>query len=176
MGISGAAYVDFLAAGANDGLLDHFGRFDRQHPDVHERMDGEDTDWTIAISKKTYITESDVAELLQAKAAIGGGVLTLMEKAGIEAGDLRKVLVAGGFGYHLDPAHAVRVGLLPEVPLDRIDIVGNASLGGACLLLSDGASEMLQPLLDRCEVVELNQEPSFEDHFTDSLLLEQMEL
>lgn len=176
MGISGAAYVDFLAVGANEGLLDHFGRFDRQHPEVHERKDGDDSDWTIGISKKTFITESDVAELLQAKAAIGGGVLTLMEKAGIEAGDLRKVLVAGGFGYHLDPAHAMRVGLLPEVPLERIDIVGNASLGGACLLLNDGISEKLQPLLEQCQVVELNQEASFEDHFTDSLLLEQMDL
>ncbi|MEX0326856.1 MAG: ASKHA domain-containing protein [Puniceicoccaceae bacterium] len=176
VGISGAAYVDFLAAGANDGLLDHFGRFNRQSLEVHERKDGEDSDWAIAVSEKTYITEADVAELLQAKAAIGGGVLTLMEKAGIEAGDLRKVLVAGGFGYHLDPAHAMRVGLLPDVPLDRIDIVGNASLGGACLLLNDGIADKLQPLLDQCEVVELNQEPSFEDHFTDCLLLEEMDL
>ncbi|MEX0330977.1 MAG: ASKHA domain-containing protein [Puniceicoccaceae bacterium] len=176
VGISGAAYVDFLAAGANDGLLDHFGRFNRQSTEVHQRKDGEDADWAIAISEKTYITEADVAELLQAKAAIGGGVLTLMEKAGIEASDLRKVLVAGGFGYHLDPAHAMRVGLLPEVPLERIDIVGNASLGGACLLLNDGVSKQLQPLLGQCEVVELNQEASFEDHFTDCLLLEQMDL
>jgi uncharacterized 2Fe-2S/4Fe-4S cluster protein (DUF4445 family) len=175
MGISGAAYVDFMAAGAHAELLDHFGRFDRGHPDVHERMSGGDSDWAIGISEKTYITEADVAELLQAKAAIGGGVLTLMEQAGIASRDLKKVLVAGGFGYHLDPAHAVRVGLLPDVPLDRIQMIGNASLGGACLLLNDGIDDLLGPLLERCRVIELNQVEASEDNFTDCLSLEPME-
>jgi uncharacterized 2Fe-2S/4Fe-4S cluster protein (DUF4445 family) len=175
VGISGAAYVDFMAAGANAGLLDTFGRFDRDQQAVHERRDGEDSDWVIAISEKTFITEADVAELLQAKAAIGGGVMTLLEQAGIGASDLRKVLVAGGFGYHLDPAHAIRVGLLPDVPLDRIQMIGNASLGGACLMLNDGDGDGLGPLLESCQVIELNQAQSFEDHFTDCLSLEPME-
>ncbi len=175
-GISGAAYVDFLAAGADCGLLDHFGRFDRTSSEVVERGSGDNTEWVINLSEKTYVTEADVAEILQAKAAIGGGVLTLMEEAGIEASDLKKVLVAGGFGYHLNPKHAIAIGLLPDVPLDRIRMTGNASLGGACLLLNDRAHQQLQQLLENCKVVELNLIDSFEDNFTDCLMLESMDI
>jgi len=175
-GISGAAYIDFLAEGANCGLLDQFGRFDRSREEVFQRESVNEKDWTINISGETYITESDVAELLQAKAAIGGGVMTLLQAAGVAVCDLKKVFVAGGFGYHLNPRNAIDVGLLPVVPVDRIQMIGNASLGGACMLLNDHAHALLQQLLDTCEVIELNQMESFEDNFTDCLLLEQMSL
>lgn len=175
-GISGAAYVDFLAAGAGCGLLDHFGRFDRSSSEVGQKSAGEHSDWLINISENTFVTESDVAELLQAKAAIGGGVKTLMQRAGIKSGDLKKVLVAGGFGYHLHPRHAAEIGLLPDVPVDRIQMIGNASLGGACMLLNDGAHDLLKALLDTCEIIELNQMDSFEDNFTDCLMLEAIDI
>jgi uncharacterized 2Fe-2S/4Fe-4S cluster protein (DUF4445 family) len=174
-GISGAAYVDFIATGAKTGLLDHFGRFDRTSSEVYQRNSGSDSDWTISVSERAFVTEADVAELLQAKAAIGGGVLTLMEKAGIEASELKRVLVAGGFGYHLNPQHAIDIGLLPDVPVERVQMIGNASLGGACLLLNDHAYGLLGSLLESCEVVELNQMVSFEDNFTDCLMLERMD-
>ncbi len=174
-GISGAAYVDFLAAGAGCGLLDRFGRFDRTSSEVKERSSGENREWAINLSEKAYVTEADVAEILQAKAAIGGGVLTLMEEAGIKASDLKKVLVAGGFGYHLNPKHAIEIGLLPQVSLDRIQMTGNASLGGACLLLNDREHPQIQRLLRECKVVELNKIHSFEDNFTDCLMLEPMD-
>jgi uncharacterized 2Fe-2S/4Fe-4S cluster protein (DUF4445 family) len=172
-GISGAAYVDFMALGCEMDLLDLFGRIDRNHPDAMKRTEGEDTDWCVAFTDDIFISESDVAELLQAKAAIEGGVATLLEQAGIIPEDLKLVLVAGGFGYHLNPRNAVRIGLLPDVPLDRIRMVGNASLGGASLLLNPDQNSSLRELVDKCEVIELNQIDSFEDHFTDSLTLEE---
>lgn len=173
-GISGAAYVDFLACGSACGLIDRFGRYDRQHPEVYERRSGEGSDWAIDMGGRTFVTEADVAELLQAKGAIGGGVVTLVELAGIEPSDIKKVLVAGGFGYHLNPAHAMAVGLLPDIGVERIQMVGNASLGGACLLLNTNSQALLRPLLDSCQVIELNQVDSFEDHFTDCLMLQPM--
>lgn len=171
-GISGAAYVDFVANGRRCALLDSYGRFDRSFEGVYERrVDGEH-DWTVDLGPHTHVTEADVAELLQAKAAIAGGVATLLELADIEPGELKQVLVAGGFGYHLNPSSAIRVGLLPAVDEDRIRVVGNASLGGASLLLNNPQSDALQQLINSCEVIELNQISSFEDHFTDGLSLD----
>lgn len=172
-GISGAAYVDFMAIGKKTGLLDMFGRIDRAHPDASERINDEDSDWCVSLNDDVYISESDVAELLQAKAAIQGGVATLLELADITASDLKSVIVAGGFGYHLNPGNAVSTGLLPNVPVERIEMVGNASLGGASLLLSPSSNGALGELLDNCKVIELNQAESFEDHFTDALILEE---
>lgn len=175
VGISGAAYVDFMAAGAANGLLDHFGRFNQSFPGVYQKCGIDERDWTLPIADSVFITESDLAELLQAKAAIGGGILTLMEAAGVSAGDLDRVLVAGGFGYHLDPGSAIAVGLLPDVEIDRVEMIGNASLGGASLLLNSRADDLLHPLLETCEVIELNQMASFEDFFTDCLMIGRLE-
>lgn len=170
-GISGAAYIDFLALGRRTGLLNRFGRFETDQPRVVTRhIDGQ-PERVVEVGGGLHISEADVAELLQAKAAISGGVATLLELANLEPGDLAGVFVAGGFGYHLRPDHARAVGLLPEVPMEKVELIGNASLGGASLLLHDQAVDLVDQLKAGCEVIELNQVESFEDHFTDALML-----
>jgi uncharacterized 2Fe-2S/4Fe-4S cluster protein (DUF4445 family) len=118
------------------------------------------------------VTETDLAELLQAKAAIQAGWTTLLECAGLEVTDLSEVVVAGGFGYHLTPAHAVAIGLLPPVAPDRIHLVGNASLGGAsaALMAAEGTNTW-QTTGRELKVIELNQQASFEDHYIDAMML-----
>ena len=73
----------------------------------------------------------DVALLLQAKAAIGAGIEILLETAGIRAADIGRVYLAGGFGMHLNVAHAIAIGLLPGFREDQVRVVGNTSLAGA---------------------------------------------
>jgi uncharacterized 2Fe-2S/4Fe-4S cluster protein (DUF4445 family) len=154
--ISGAAYVDALALARGAGWLTDSGRY--QGIDAIRPAPG------------LQITEADIAELLQAKAAIQAGWTTLCECADISPHDLRHVYVAGGFGYHLTPKHAQAIGLLPPVPLDRIHLVGNASLAGATLALLTGkALPRMESLRSSINLVELNQIESFEDHYIDSL-------
>lgn len=168
-GISGAAYVDFIAIGRREGILNGFGRFNPGHPSVSRvKVDGQ-TRLRVDLTPEIYVSEIDVAELLQAKAAIAGGVATLLEMAGLTAAELDTVFVAGGFGYHLNPLHARSIGLLPDVDFDRIDLIGNSSLGGASLLLHPLYAPVLEDFIARTTVVELNQTASFEDHFTDAL-------
>ncbi|NBB79462.1 MAG: DUF4445 domain-containing protein [Verrucomicrobia bacterium] len=174
-GISGSAYIDFLAQALDSGLVNTFGRFDRNHPDVSTHLVDGETEHIVRFSPEIWISEPDVAEILQAKAAIGAGVQVLLELAGLDAADLKTIFVAGGFGYHLDPRHAMRVGLLPEVTQERIEIIGNAALGGASLALQADFSAAIQALRSQCQVVELNQIPSFSDHYMDALTLEPLE-
>jgi uncharacterized 2Fe-2S/4Fe-4S cluster protein (DUF4445 family) len=174
-GISGAAYIDFLAIGLACGLLNPFGRFDRSHPDVSTHLVDDEIEHIVRLSPELWISEPDVAEILQAKAAIGAGVLVLLELAGIEADDLETVFVAGGFGYHLNPEHAIAIGLLPPVQRERVEVIGNAALGGASLSLHADFSGQIDALLRGCQIVELNQIPSFSDHYTDAMLLEEIE-
>jgi len=161
-GISGAAYVDYMALGISQGWLGSNGRF----------LDGAQG----CPVEGVEVTEADLAELIQAKAAIQGGWMTLLEEKGIEAEDLSWVRVAGGFGYHLNPKHAMAIGLLPPLPPERIRIVGNASLGGASLgLLSPETMRQLDDLHAATQYVELNQTDGFEDNYIDAMMLEPAE-
>lgn len=170
-GISGAAYVDFLAVGLRQGWLDVRGRLNRGHPSVRVGEAGSNTGCLMELVRGLDVSESDVAEILQAKAAIAAGVATLMEVAGISTRDVDTVLVAGGFGYHLNVEHALAIGLLPAVTAESVELIGNSSLGGASLVLQCGQSGAFDSLLNSVRVIELNQQPSFEDHFTSNLHL-----
>lgn len=170
-GISGAAYIDILACGRSAGLINPFGRFDRSQPGISRRnIDGKE-ETCLELDGDLFASEADVAELVQAKAAIGAGFATLLDLAGLDADELDTIFIAGGFGYHLNPLNARAIGLLPDVPVERFEMVGNSSLGGASLLLHAEHQNAIDQLAAECQVVELNQVESFEDHFTDNMQL-----
>jgi uncharacterized 2Fe-2S/4Fe-4S cluster protein (DUF4445 family) len=169
-GISGAAYVDFLAEAHAAELINTFGRFVAGAPGVAQ-VGTPEPEAGVELGGGQFITEADIAEILQAKAAIAAGFAVLMELAEISPADLETVFVGGGFGYHLNPRNACAVGLLPDVPDGRIELVGNSSLGGTSALLLAANPATFEGVLSRTQVVELNQQPSFEDHFTDSLMI-----
>ena len=161
-GISGAAYVDVLALGVEAGRIGETGRFTKGSE--------------LSLAPGLSVTEADVAELIQAKAAIQAGTMTLLELAGLEVEDLKRVTIAGGFGYHLHPGHAAAIGLIPPVAADRVFPVGNASLGGASLaLLYPDFTGRYQDLMNRCKAIELNQVDTFEDNYIDAMFLQPSE-
>ena len=118
------------------------------------------------------LTQKDIREFQLAKGAIGAGIQLLLQKSGIKATDLDSVLLAGAFGNYIRPRSAVAVGLLPNVPLDRIHFVGNAAASGAeMMLLSTECRERSAVLADRIEYVENAHEPQFGEVFADAMLL-----
>lgn len=171
-GISGAAYIDFMAQARTAGIINRMGRFDTDHPAVECFEREEETQRRVKISGALYVSEADVAELIQAKAAISAGVMTLLEVAQIEPEDLQTIYIAGGFGYHLNIAHAMALGMLPDAPGDKVHVIGNSSLGGASLALQSTVDTELDALCKNCQIIELNQIDCFEDHFIDSMPLE----
>jgi uncharacterized 2Fe-2S/4Fe-4S cluster protein (DUF4445 family) len=179
VGICGTAYIDFLAQARAIGLLTTTGRFDTETvPGAAERLiPWKDYGQAIRIavgSGKTdiVIAESDIANLLQAKAAIAAGILTLLERQHLNPARIKKVYLAGGFGLHLIKEHAIGCGLLPGFEPDQIEVVGNTSLAGAYLALLDcGALDEIARAARKMDVIELNQDPQFEDRYIDQLHL-----
>jgi len=130
------------------------------------------SDGTQTAGPGVVLTQKDVREFQLAKGAIQAGIRLLLAKMGIDAGDLERVLLAGAFGNYIRPTSAVRVGLLPNVPLERIHFVGNAAATGAqMLLLSDDCRATAASLTRRIEYVEIAHEKSFGDVFAESMLL-----
>jgi uncharacterized 2Fe-2S/4Fe-4S cluster protein (DUF4445 family) len=171
-GMAGSAYIDFLAVGRRDGWLNPMGRLSRDHPLVREKTIDVESEPVVEITGDVFVSEADIAEIMQAKAAIKAGAMTLLEEAGLQSNDLESVIIAGGFGYHLDPAHAIRIGLLPKVEVEQIRIVGNASLAGASLILQADAEPWFARLKNHCRLIELNQTDTFEEAFIDAMALD----
>jgi len=177
-GICGSAYVDFLWEARRLGFLQANGRFDpascsRASENVEADSHGRRLRLTPHGSPNpAWISELDVARLLQAKAAIAAGTAILLKRLGKAPGDFRRVYLAGGFGFHLSLEHAIGCGLLAGFREEQIQVVGNASLGGAFLALNDRSLvEEMEGAARRMETVELNLEPGFEDAYIDNLVL-----
>ncbi len=106
-----------------------------------------------------------------AKAAIRAGTEILQRKLGIEDSDIRHILLAGAFGNYIRPQSAMRLGLLPNVPLERIHFVGNAAGSGAqMILISQKCRDKARELAQKIEYVEIAHEPDFQNLFADSIL------
>jgi uncharacterized 2Fe-2S/4Fe-4S cluster protein (DUF4445 family) len=176
-GICGSAYVDFLSIGRRCGLLTESGRFDAEAwqlvPASHRlEEDGERALRIGGANGAMFISEVDIAVLMQAKAAIGAGIETLLKTARIEAGEISRVYLAGGFGMHLDVGHAIAAGLLPGFREEQVRVVGNSALAGALMALFDKTTlGEMETLRSQVDVLELNLQEGFEDRYVDHLML-----
>lgn len=178
LGICGSAYVDFLTEGRRAGILQDNGRF---APDFVARAGEpvEQDEYGLRLrlhprgqSGPIWISEVDIARLLQAKAAIAAGIETLLGLLQVRAAEVKTLYLAGGFGLHLSLGHAIGCGLLPGFTPEQIKVVGNTSLGGAFLALND--RNLLTEMCAACgrvESIELNLQPGFEDAYIDHLSL-----
>ena len=184
-GLCGSGLVDGVAELVRVGLLDASGRFvaDEVAKEVapaladrltylgkervfvlhRERPDADPADGVV-------LTQRDVRELQFAKAAISTGWTLLMEELGLEHRDIQQVLLAGSFGSYLSAASAVRIGLVPKLPVLRIVAAGNvAGEGAKMVLLSIRERTGALALLEEVTYVELSDRPDFNDRFVDLL-------
>jgi uncharacterized 2Fe-2S/4Fe-4S cluster protein (DUF4445 family) len=184
-GLCGSGLVDAVAELVKVGLLDASGRFvtdevakevapglaDRLTVIGQERVfvlhrDRADSD----PAEGVVLTQRDVRELQFAKAAISTGWTLLMEELGLEHRDVQQVLLAGSFGSYLSAASAVRIGLVPKLPVLRIVAAGNVAGEGAKMaLLSIRERAGAVALLEEVTYVELSDRSDFNDRFVDLL-------
>ena len=119
-----------------------------------------------ASGSPVYLEQWDVRQLQSAKAAVRAGADLLLQEAGIEWEALGGIYLAGAFGAYLRPERAVRIGLLPPLPADRIHIAHNAAgSGGRLALLSRAKLAQASELKRKAQFVELAGRPEFQDAF-----------
>ena len=120
--------------------------------------EGDDT------SARITVTNSDVRAIQMAKAALYAGARLLMDKRGVDLPD--RVVLAGAFGAHISPKHAMVLGMIPDVALDKVTSAGNAAGTGARIaLLNKGARGEIERVVREIERVETAVEPRFQEHF-----------
>ncbi|TMM15715.1 MAG: DUF4445 domain-containing protein [Actinobacteria bacterium] len=167
VGLCGSGLVDAVAELVGAGMLDHSGRFIL---DTSERFGKIGEENVFYLSDDVYLSQRDVRELQFAKASIATGWNLLCRDLGIEPDEIAQVLLGGSFGSYLTPASAVKIGLVPHLPLTRIVAAGNVAGEGAKIAaLSVTERAAANAILDEVEYVELSGRADFNDLFIDQL-------
>ena len=147
-------------------LLSELRRTDRM-TDLGRLADEQDR-FVVAPEQDIALTEADISELAQAKAANVSGLRIVLKRYGVEFDDIDVFYLAGGFAKNLELDAARRIGLIPDLPDEKIVQIGNASIAGASVaLLSSSRRARLEEFVADVTHVELETDEQFFDHFVE---------
>lgn len=174
VGVCGSGILDAIAEMLNAGALDRRGALVGSHPLVRKN-DGMN-EFVLAEARQTghgrdvLVTRRDVNEIQLAKSAIRTGIEILLAEAGITAESIEEFIVAGAFGTYISISSAIRIGMFPDLPLERFRQVGNAAGAGArYMLVSTEQRRLAQEIAHRLEYIELSAHPEFTNEFSHRL-------
>jgi uncharacterized 2Fe-2S/4Fe-4S cluster protein (DUF4445 family) len=183
LGICGSGIIDLLAGLLDRGLIDWTGLIqvdarDSLPPKLAARvvMRGEERQVIVlrpgeaGARQEIVLTQDDVRQVQLAKGAIASGVMMLQHVAGVADDAIVELMLAGGFGNYVSVDSALRIGLIPPLPRERIRYVGNAaSLGAQLCLVSETERARAETVATRIEHVSLAAHPDFEGIFVDCM-------
>ena len=173
-GICGSGIIEMLAEMRVAGLLDQSGLIGSPEATGSNRIfaDGRTFaylvyDGTAEGGPKISVTNQDIRAIQMAKAALYSGARLLMDKFGVDTVD--RVVLAGAFGAHISPKHAMILGMIPDCHLEKVTSAGNAAGTGARIaLLNRDARVEIQDMVTQIEKIETAIEPRFQEHFVNA--------
>ncbi len=183
LGICGSGIIDALAGMLDAGILDASGLIRVEDRDLlparlRDRvvMRGEERQFILVrkgeagSASEIVLTQGDIRQVQLAKGAIASGVAMLQHIAGIPDGQVAELMLAGGFGNYLSVRSALRIGLIPALPIERIRYVGNAaSLGAQLCLVSEPERQRAERIARSIEHVSLAAHPDFQEIFVECM-------
>ena len=179
-GICGSAIIDVIAEMFLAGIVDKTGKFVMDLGTNRVRRDANGKpEYVLAWAEETSInqditvTQADVRALQLAKGALYTGTKLMMQKMGVTK--LDRVELAGAFGSHIDREASLTLGMFPDVPIDKVVVVGNAAGDGARMALLNKAKRQEADERARwVEFVEIATEPAFEKEFMQAMHIPHM--
>jgi uncharacterized 2Fe-2S/4Fe-4S cluster protein (DUF4445 family) len=172
-GVCGSGIIEAIAELHLAGVLTTDGTIDGALASRTERIVADERTFSYVLwagEPELVITQNDVRQIQLAKAALYAGCALLMERYGIERID--RIRLAGAFGTHIDPVHALVLGLVPDCDPERVTAAGNAAGTGARIaLLNRAARTEIEEVVRRVEKVETAVEPRFQEFFVNALAI-----
>ncbi len=188
IGICGTGIVDALAQLLEVGIVDETGRvntgWEAAVPAQAELADrittvdgmnafvicrGEET----LSGREIVLTQKDIRELQNAKAAVAAGINVLVREAGITFEDISEVYLAGGFGSYINIDSALKIGLIPSALAGKISTVGNAAGQGAVeALINEDYLKLSEEISRKIKYIELSASKDFNDYYVDCMLFD----
>ena len=172
-GVCGSGIIEAIAELHLAGILTTDGTIDGSLAERSSRVVADGRTFSYVLWRgepELVITQNDVRQIQLAKAALHAGCVLLMERYGIDSVD--RIRLAGAFGAHIDPVHALVLGLVPDCDPERVTSAGNAAGTGARIaLLNRAARTEIEDVVHRIEKVETAVEPRFQQHFVGAMAI-----
>jgi uncharacterized 2Fe-2S/4Fe-4S cluster protein (DUF4445 family) len=182
-GVCGSGLIALLSEAFLTGIIDKAGNVDLTKDTPRVRAGAHGGEYVVAWAGETedgediVLSRVDIDNLLRAKAAIYAGFTVLADKVGVSLESVDKVLIGGSFGKYINVEKAVQIGLLPDMPWERFEFLGNTSVRGAYYALLDVRKrQRVTEIAKRMTYIELSADNSFYDAFTSALFLPHTEL
>ena len=157
IGICGSGLIDLLAELRRHNIMNELGNFN----------DGSD-EFTFHHENRLTLSRADISALAQAKAANYCGQNIVLETTGTTPTDYTRLYLAGGFANYINIQNAINIGFIPNIDPDRITKIGNASLQGATIMLTNATKRAaIEHLATTITHIELETNPNFFDHFVE---------
>jgi uncharacterized 2Fe-2S/4Fe-4S cluster protein (DUF4445 family) len=177
VGLCGSGIIDVIAELFHAGIINGKGKFIREGERIKFDEFGigsfvlafaDDS----ATGRSITITEVDIDNLIRAKGAIFSATMTLLSSLGFSPANVEHIAVAGGIGSGINFKNAIRIGMFPDVPLQKYRYIGNSSLAGAYgTLISKAAAIRLHELSRNMTYMELSVQRGYMDAFTAACFL-----
>ena len=182
-GICGSGLFNIVANLFEMGIINSRGKFSHDLKSNRIREIDGVYEYVLAWKNETQIdrdivlTEIDIVNLIRAKGAIYSGCQTLLDEVGLSISNLDRIILAGGFGSHVDIDKAMTIGLLHEIDPEKITYIGNGSLMGAriCCLTNQIRKDVVKAMRKMTNF-ELSETPSYMSHYVAALFLPHTDL
>ena len=182
-GICGSGIIDLVAVLAEHGVIEPSGKFADaskiSSKGLARRIRRGNKNFSEFVycfadeygaNKDLTLPQKDVREIQLAKSAIAVGIAKLSEKAGITPGELDRIYIGGAFGNFIDSANAMKLGVLPALPADKVTAAGNCAGLGVCRSAFDPeAEEAFGYICSHCESINLAELDDFQTQFVRNL-------
>ncbi len=171
-GICGSGIIEVMSEMFLSTLITSDGVIDGANAARTNRIVPSERTFSYQLTDTIHITQADVRSIQLAKAALRAGIDLLLEHLAAETGltEVDEVRLAGAFGAHIDPLHAMVLGLVPDCELPNVTSVGNSAGSGAVkALLSRTARHDLEVTVEEVTKIETATEPRFQELFVAAL-------
>jgi uncharacterized 2Fe-2S/4Fe-4S cluster protein (DUF4445 family) len=166
-GLCGSGVIELVAEMRMAGLVDQTGRIGDAQQTGCAQCFPDGRTYSVMLyqgATEIFFTNNDLREVQMAKAALYASIRLLMDETNVQT--VEKIILAGAFGSHISPEHAIVLGLIPDCALGQISSVGNAAGAGACMALLDiGARRRIETAVSAIRNIETATHPSFQRHF-----------
>ncbi|GAI95830.1 unnamed protein product, partial [marine sediment metagenome] len=184
IGICGSGLIDAVAEMLKSKILTRSGNFNKDLVN-HERLIKTDKSFKFiivnkdetSIGKDITITQDDIRQIQMAKAAFFSGIRLILQNMGSESLKIKQVFLAGAFGNYINSENAKFIGMIPDIPNEKIFQIGNAAgIGAQYCLLNKDLRNKAEQLLNKIQYIEIAVKEEFQKEYAEALYFPHLNL